>query len=188
MGRGYNLGMRGLIILILANTVWASAQPASPARFTVSGGQDEIAYILERLVQVESKGNPKAVNPIGGSVGLFQMTQIAVEDVNRLAGTNFTLADMMDGEKCRWAGTFYFTNLLRLCRGDIVQTVACYNVGMGNVSRGIYPVRYCELIIPWQWGEFAQRYPESYRWRHPRTGAWLTVHRTPGREAPQPGE
>ena len=55
----------------------------------------------EALALVESGGNPSAVGDGGRSVGLYQIGRIYVDDVNRIAGSNFTYADRYDPGKSR---------------------------------------------------------------------------------------
>ena len=44
------------------------------------------ARLLPALIYVESRGNPAAVSPDGGAVGILQVRRICVEDVNRHYG------------------------------------------------------------------------------------------------------
>lgn len=53
--------------------------------------------LLLALITVESHGNDRAIN--GSSVGPLQITPILVRDVNRIAGTKFTLEDRFDRQK-----------------------------------------------------------------------------------------
>jgi hypothetical protein len=62
------------------------------------------ANLLRAVIHTESSGNPNAVSP-AGAVGLMQMTPIAVEELNRQAGTNYTMEDMKDPGKNVQAGT-----------------------------------------------------------------------------------
>ena len=53
--------------------------------------------LLLALIIVESSGNDKAIN--GDAVGCLQITSAVVKDVNRIAGTKFTLQDRFDRQK-----------------------------------------------------------------------------------------
>jgi len=55
----------------------------------------------EALASVESGGNPSAVGDGGRSVGLYQISKIYVDDVNRIAGTRYTHDDRFDPVKSR---------------------------------------------------------------------------------------
>ena len=60
------------------------------------------ARLLPALIYVESRGNPAAVGDNGQSVGILQIRECVVRDVNRLYGTTFRWP-----EDCRseWAST-----------------------------------------------------------------------------------
>jgi hypothetical protein len=75
---------RALFILCLAVS-------ALPAR----------AGLWEAVCRVESNGNPLAVGDGGRAAGIAQIWAITVRDVNRFAGTQFTLNDRFDAEKSR---------------------------------------------------------------------------------------
>jgi hypothetical protein len=53
--------------------------------------------LLLALIMVESHGDNHAIN--GNAVGCLQITPVVVKDVNRIAGTKFTLQDRLDRQK-----------------------------------------------------------------------------------------
>jgi len=53
--------------------------------------------LLLALIIVESGGNDKAIN--SHATGCLQITPILVKDVNRIAGTNYTLEDRFERQK-----------------------------------------------------------------------------------------
>jgi hypothetical protein len=55
-----------------------------------------LALLFSAIVAVESGGNPNAVGDNGRAVGPAQIWEITVRDVNRIAGTRYTLADRRD--------------------------------------------------------------------------------------------
>jgi len=59
------------------------------------------AGLWEAICQVESGGNALAVGDGGKAAGIAQIWAITVKDVNRIAGTNYTLNDRFDPEKSR---------------------------------------------------------------------------------------
>ena len=64
------------------------------------------AGLWEAVCQVESGGNPLAVGDRGAdgvyrAAGIAQIWAITVKDVNRFAGTKFTLNDRLNVEKSR---------------------------------------------------------------------------------------
>jgi hypothetical protein len=59
------------------------------------------AGLWEAVCRVESNGNPLAVGDGGRAAGIAQIWAITVRDVNRIAGTNYTLNDRFDVEKSK---------------------------------------------------------------------------------------
>jgi hypothetical protein len=59
------------------------------------------AGLWEAVCRVESNGNPLAVGDGGRAAGIAQIWAITVRDVNRFAGTRYTLNDRFDPEKSR---------------------------------------------------------------------------------------
>ena len=59
------------------------------------------AGLWEAVCTVESGGNPLAIGDGGRAAGIAQIWPITVKDVNRFAGTKFTLNDRFDVEKSR---------------------------------------------------------------------------------------
>ena len=70
------------------------------------------AGLWEAICTVESNGNPRAVGDRGAdgvyrAAGIAQIWAITVKDVNRIAGTNYTLNDRFDPEKSRQMFNLY---------------------------------------------------------------------------------
>lgn len=59
------------------------------------------AGLWEAVCRVESGGNALAVGDGGKAAGIAQIHAITVRDVNRIAGTNYTLNDRFNVEKSR---------------------------------------------------------------------------------------
>jgi len=59
------------------------------------------AGLWEAVCHVESNGNPLAVGDGGRAAGIAQIWAITVRDVNRFAGTRYTLNDRFNVEKSR---------------------------------------------------------------------------------------
>jgi soluble lytic murein transglycosylase-like protein len=75
---------RALFILCLAVS-------ALPAR----------AGLWEAVCRVESGGNPRAIGDGGKAAGIAQIWAITVKDINRFAGTRYTLSDRFDPVKSK---------------------------------------------------------------------------------------
>ena len=70
------------------------------------------AGLWEAVCQVESGGNPRAVGDRGAdgvyrAAGIAQIWAITVKDINRFAGTKFTLNDRFDPVKSKQMFTLY---------------------------------------------------------------------------------
>lgn len=59
------------------------------------------AGLWEAVCQIESGGNRLAIGDGGKAAGIAQIWAITVKDVNRIAGTKYTLNDRFDVEKSR---------------------------------------------------------------------------------------
>ena len=57
--------------------------------------------LINALVKVESNGNSAAVGDGGKAVGVLQIHQGVVDDVNRICKTTYTYADRKDAKKSR---------------------------------------------------------------------------------------
>ena len=65
------------------------------------------AGLWEAVCAVESSGNPRAVGDKGKAVGIAQIWARTVADINRFAGTKFTLNDRFDPVKSKQMFTLY---------------------------------------------------------------------------------
>lgn len=69
-----------------------------------------LIILIPLLIQVESSGNPDAVGDGGKAVGVLQIHKIAVDDVNRIYGTEYTYQDRSDPVKSRRIAGLYLTH------------------------------------------------------------------------------
>ena len=81
------------------------AQPAPPPRYVVSHDvtppRNDLRRAFDAVCMVESKGDPRAVNPAEQAVGIAQIRPICLRDCNRIVGrARWTLADRLDPVKC----------------------------------------------------------------------------------------
>jgi len=97
------------------------------------------ASLIAAIIQVESGGNDSAFNKAENAAGCLQIRPIMVREVNRIAGTAYTLADRLDRKKSIEMFTIY-TNHYTPCwapelvarrwnggpRGDKKQSTAKY--------------------------------------------------------------
>lgn len=80
------------------------------------------AWLLDNLAQVESSGNPKAVNPQSGAMGMYQFMPGTVQMLAK-KGMQF---DPMDGAASRDAADFYMQDLLKASGGDYKAALKSY--------------------------------------------------------------
>lgn len=59
------------------------------------------ADIYDAIAYVESEGNRYAIGDKGAAVGMYQIHKCYVDDVNRIANTNYTYEDRTDPDKSR---------------------------------------------------------------------------------------
>jgi hypothetical protein len=59
------------------------------------------AGLWEAVCRVESGGNPHAIGDGGKAAGIAQIWAITVKDINRFAGTRYTLSDRFDPVKSK---------------------------------------------------------------------------------------
>ena len=78
------------------------------------------AGLWEAVCQVESGGNALAIGDGGRAAGVAQIWPITVKDVNRFAGTRYTLNDRFDVEKSRAIFQLY-TNHYAKGRSDEIK-------------------------------------------------------------------
>lgn len=84
--------------------------------------------IIQALVHVESRGNPKA-RSTKGAIGLMQITPQTAEEIGLPRGK------MADPKYSIRYGTKYFAMLLNKYHHNIVLALAAYNLGPNKVDR-----------------------------------------------------
>lgn len=85
------------------------------------------AYLILALIQVESGGNPSAVGDGGKAVGVLQIHQEVIDDVNRIAGASFTAKDRLNRDASIEIFRIYvnhYATEARLGRPVLVQDIA----------------------------------------------------------------
>ena len=119
------IGMMAIIISILFFLSLAKCQARDWSRVTAA------------IAQVESKGNPRAVN--GDAVGLLQIRPILVRDINRIlklrkSGKRYTLNDRYNPQKsCEMLEIYesYYNP-----SGSVEKAIRLWNGGSGYTNRG----------------------------------------------------
>ena len=90
---------------------------------------------LYALAEKESSFNPKAIGDSGQSIGLFQLKKGAVNDVNRIYGTNYKPEDRLDPMKAAdIAAKYYNAQMTQYGAGSEFNAARFYNQGPGGGS------------------------------------------------------
>lgn len=90
-----------------------------------------------KIAHLESRFNPAATSPTGAA-GVFQMTGIAIKDVNNTFKTNYTKQDMYDPVKGITAGLQYMKIVSRYMGvplSDVVKIYMGFNIGVGSARK-----------------------------------------------------
>ena len=92
--------------------------------------------LLAAVIYQESKFRAGAVSK-AGAIGLMQLTPETAKGIAlRTGGGRFQVSDLYDPELNVRYGAWYLRHLLDEYHGDLRRTLAAYNGGQGNVSRG----------------------------------------------------
>lgn len=98
------------------------------------------------MVIQESRGNPAAVGSIG-EIGLMQITEAAMLDVNRVFSKSFTLADLRNPDRNIECGCAYLSYMKQIFAGDIDKATRAYNAGASRVrSSELAGLTYLTLV------------------------------------------
>ena len=103
---------------------------------TVNAQEKNDAYdwskVIDAIVQVESKGNPKAHNPVGDCAGILQITPILVKECNLIlqrqkSKKRYTKADRYDVQKSK--EMFVLIQETHNPEHNIEKAIKCWNCG-----------------------------------------------------------
>ena len=86
-----------------------------------------ILQVIMILITIESGGDPNAIGDSGKAVGILQIHQIVVDDVNRIYDTNYKYSDRYSKEKSIEIAQLYlkhYASEKRLGRKVMVEDVA----------------------------------------------------------------
>ena len=101
--------------------------------------------VMNAIIAVESKGDPKAHNPVGDCAGILQITPILVKDCNNLlkekkSTKRYTKADRYNASKSK--EMFVLMQEKYNPEHNIEKAIRCWNSGFGkgwkNRSTGYY--------------------------------------------------
>jgi hypothetical protein len=97
------------------------------------------ADIYDAIAEVESSTNDYAINIKEDAVGRYQIRPIYIRDVNRIAGTSYTLYDRYNAQKAREIVQIYTTHyadIYRLRTGKPVTDEVIARIHNGGGYRG----------------------------------------------------
>ena len=103
---------------------------------TVNAQEKTDAYdwskVIDAIVQVESKGNPKAHNPVGDCAGILQITPVLVKECNLIlqrkkSNKRYTLADRYNVQKSK--EMFVLIQETHNKEHNIEKAIKCWNCG-----------------------------------------------------------
>ena len=96
--------------------------------------------VLNAIAGVETGGtyNPRARNAASGAAGLFQLTPVALEQLQLDTGIRF---DPFSPGAASAAAALLLRRQLRIFRGDVSLALAAYNAGEGRVKRFVREVQ-----------------------------------------------
>jgi len=116
--------MKFTMMLLIAGLWLGGAERCSESRF------------FEALGQIESGGDPAAIGDNGGAVGVYQIQEVYVDDVNRILGKRvFTYSDRRDPAQSKRMVTIYLQHYAterRLGRAVTVTDMARIHNGGPN--------------------------------------------------------
>lgn len=95
--------------------------------------------VINAIIQVESKGNPKAYNPNGNCVGILQITPGLVKQCNtwlaaKKSKKRYTLADRYNVEKSK--EIFVMVQSYYNKSNDVEKAIRIWNGGPGYTVKG----------------------------------------------------
>ena len=135
------LWLRGLLaVLAISLAPAASASSAQPL---------DVDRLIPALIYVESSGNPRAVGDGGKALGILQVWQGVVTDVNRRHGTFYRHQDAFDPAKARQICRLYlsmYCTRSRLGREPTMEDAARIWNGGPNGYRNPRTVSYWQKV------------------------------------------
>lgn len=114
--------------------------PIQPAPRSIPAQPEQ--GLIQRIIETESSGNPRAHNRRTDARGLMQITPVVLREWNTHNPNNpYTTEDLFNGEINRQIGEWYLgTRIPEMLRANNLQDttpnrLAAYNWGIGNLTR-----------------------------------------------------
>lgn len=125
------------ILGVSALTGNVDAKTTTPAKQTASA----VHIDINKIVKIESSGNPKAENKTTGARGLCQLMKPTWEEVVKKMHKDWSWDDAFDGDKNKAVGEYYTnTEIPRMLKhfhieDSVPARLAAYNWGIGFLKR-----------------------------------------------------
>ena len=113
--------MRKILTMLTFGIFWATTAH-TPVYVYVNPINNQL---VQAVIHVESRGNPKAINK-KGAIGLMQIMPLWVKELKK-AGIIKTKQDLFCLEKNVLAGTYILTKYHRVSKGDMRKTLKKYS-------------------------------------------------------------
>ena len=113
-------------------------------------GKYDWSSLINAIVQVESKGNPKAHNPNGDCAGILQITKITVRECNNILGAakssiKYTYEDRYDAEKSKEMFILLQEHFNK--EHNIEKAIKCWNCGFYNKNWRKCSIEYYKRVL-----------------------------------------
>ena len=112
-----------------------------PISVNAQQGNDSYDWtkVIDAIVKVESKGNPKAYNPNGNCAGILQIVPILVKECNQIlkekkSTKRYTVSDRYDVQKSK--EMFVMVQSYYNKTNDVEKAIRIWNGGPGYTVKG----------------------------------------------------
>ena len=108
--------------------------------YPVRALQAQLNIDFRAIQSIESGGNPAAFNQRTRCYGLYQISEICLQDYNQMNGTSYRPADLFDPGLNSAVAGWYFNRISSMLdhfgiAENLTTVIASYNWGIGNVIR-----------------------------------------------------
>ncbi len=132
------------------------------AVYPASRGFAQVSIDFQAIQSIESGGNPAAFNDRTRCYGLYQISEICLQDYNQVNGTQYLPGDLFNpGVNASIAG-WYFERINFMLDHyavprSLTTVIACYNWGIGNVVKW-YRQGADFAALPWETRAYIRKY------------------------------
>jgi len=108
--------------------------------FSLNIARAEIPINMQAIKAIESDGNPYAFNSRTKCYGLYQISEICLQDFNQINQKNYAPRDLFNPAVNEIVASWYFKEVNRMLDFyeipvSITTVIASYNWGIGNVVK-----------------------------------------------------